>query len=88
MPVKFPAEIVEEAFEEFAAVDMHEGAFAGNHTFEVAITGGAEVISGAVSVAFGAVAGDDEARINDGADKRSTFVDELLAAFVGMEGEV
>ncbi len=67
---------------------MHESAFAGNETFNAAVTAGSEAIGGGVSVAAGAVTGDNEAGIDDGADEGDAVVGGLSADFVGMEGEV
>lgn len=88
VPVKFPAEAVEDGFEEFAAVDVEHGALAGDKTFDVAFAEGGEAVGSGVGLATGAVSRDDEPRVDDGADERRALVDILGAAFVWMEGEL
>ncbi len=87
-PVVFPAEAVENPFEKLAAIDVHESAFAGNEAGDFASAGGGEVVGGLVGFAAGAVAGNDEAGIDDGANERDAFADGLGFALVGMKGEI
>ncbi len=88
IPIKFPAETIEKVAEETARINMEQGAFTGDDTFEITGTVGGEVVGGLVGFALGAVARNDEARISDSADEGYTFLDELLAAFKRVEGEV
>lgn len=88
IPIKFPAETIEKIAEETAGINMEQGAFAGDDTFEITGAVGGEVVGGLVGFALGAVARNDEARVSDGADEGYTFLDELLAAFKRVEGEV
>lgn len=88
IPIKFPAETIEKIAEETAGINMEQGAFAGDDTFEITGAVGGEVVGGLVGFALGAVAGNDEARVSDGADKRYAFLDELFATLVRVEGEV
>lgn len=86
-PVVIPAVFVVDGFEEFATVDMHHGAFAGEKSFDAAGAVGGELVGGGLSLAAGTMAGYDEARIDDGADEGSAFVDGLSVLLVGMKGE-
>lgn len=67
---------------------MEQGAFTRDNTFEITGAVGGEVVGGLVGFALGAVTGDDEARISDGADKRYAFFDELFATLMRVESKV
>ena len=87
-PVVFPAEAVEKFFEEAARVDVFRRAHAGDETVDVAFAAGREFVGGFESLAAGATAGDDETRIDDGADEGNTFVDGLAVLLFWVKGEV
>lgn len=74
--------------EESAAIDMQHGAFAGKEAVGLTEAGGSEAIGGLVGFAAGAVTGDDETGVDDGADEGDAFVGELLAALMRMESEM
>lgn len=86
-PVVFPAEAVEEFLEEAAGVDVFGGAHAGDETVDVAFAAGGEGVGGFVGLATGAAAGDDEPRIDNGADEGDAFVDGLAVLLLRVEGE-
>ncbi len=88
VPVKFPAEAIENRLEEFATVDVEHSALAGDETFDVAFAEGGEAVGSGVGFATGAVSRDDEPRVDDGTDERRALVDILGAALVWMEGEL
>lgn len=87
-PVVFPAKTIENLFEKLTTVNVHHGAFARDKTGDLASAIGGEVVGGLVSLATGAVTGNNEPRIGDGADEGYAFVDGLCASFVWVEGEV
>lgn len=84
-PVVFPAKSVKKLFEKFAAINMFHAAHAGDEAFDITFAVSAEFVSGAITVAAGAFAGNDEARINHGADKRYALIDGLFVLFLRME---
>ena len=66
---------------------MDETAHTGNHTFHLAFAVGGEAVGGLVGFALGALAGDDVARVNGGADEGDAVVNGLIIALLGMESE-
>lgn len=87
-PVVFPAEAVEKFFEEAARVDVFRRAHAGDETVDVAFAAGGEFVGGFESLAAGATARNDEARVDDGADEGDTFADGLAVLLFWVKGEV
>ncbi len=69
------------------AVDVFDGAHAGDEAFEIAGAGGGEVVGGLETVAAGAAARHDKAGVDDGADKGDAFFDGLAILLFGVEGE-
>ena len=86
-PVIIPAESIKQLLEEAAAVDVDEAAHTGNHTFHLAFAVGGEAVGGLVGFAFSALAGDDVARVNGGADEGDAVINGLVIALLRMEGE-
>lgn len=87
-PVVFPAEAVEDFFEETAGVNMFDRAHAGDEAVDVAFAAGGESVGGLEGFAAGAAARDDEMGIDDGADEGDAFVDGLAVLLFRVEGEV
>lgn len=87
-PVIFPAETVEEFFEETAGINMLRGAHTGNEAVYVAFTTSGELVSGFESLAARTATRNNEARINYRADERDAFVDGLAVLLFRVESEV
>lgn len=66
---------------------MHHSTFAREKAFDAAGAIGGELIGGGLGFATGTVAGYDKARIGDGTDEWSAFVDGLSVLLVRVEGE-
>lgn len=66
---------------------MFHAAHTGDEAFDITFAVSTEFVSGAITVAAGAFAGNDEARINHGADKRYALIDGLLVLFLRMESQ-
>lgn len=81
-PVEIPAEAVEDGLEELAAINVDHSAFAGEKTLDISGAVGGELVSGGMGFATGAMTRHDKTWVDDGANKRHTFVGKLSAALV------
>lgn len=66
---------------------MHEGAFAGDESFDAAFAGGGEAVSGLVGFAAGAATRNDKPRVDDGTSEGNAFVDGLFMLLMWVKFE-